>query len=107
MVRQNTIGERDLMRCIPPSDVEKMDEDKIVVVSRICVNKRLMEIKISSNPNDQKSAEPLIKALNEARSHERKRSGSVSNVRMTVGDLKKAFISLKNLPANSLKIMGR
>lgn len=107
MVRQNTIGERVLMRRIHPSDIESMEDDEVVVVSRICVNKRLMEVKMSSNPLDQQVAKILAQALSDVRNHERKRSGSVANVRMTVGDLKKAFIPLKKLPINSLKTVSR
>lgn len=107
MVKHNIVGEGISMRRILPSDIENMDEDEVIVVSRICINKRLMELKISSNPYDQQAAKILVHALSEARNHERKRSGSVANVRMTVGDLKKAFIPLKKLSINSLKTVSR
>lgn len=107
MVKQSTVRERIPMRRLLPSDIENMDEDEIIVISRICVNKRLMEVKVSSNPCDQQAAQILVKALSEVRNHERRRSGSVANVKMTVGDLKKAFIPLKKLPINSLKIVSR
>ena len=90
---KNNVGERILMRRILLSDIENMDDDEVVVVSRICVNKRLMEVKLSSNPCDQQAAKILVKTLSEVRNHERKRSGSVANVKMTVGDLKKSFYS--------------
>lgn len=105
MIKQNAVGEKLPMRRILPKEIENMSEDKVVVVSRICINKRLMEVKVSFDPDDQQAAEILIKALNEVRRREKKRSGSVANVKMTVGDLKKAFTSLNDLPANSLKVM--
>lgn len=100
---KNNVGERILMRRILLPDIENMDDDEVVVVSRICVNKRLMEVKLSSNPCDQQAAKILVKTLSEVRNHERKRSGSVANVKMTVGDLKKAFTPLGKLSVNSLK----
>lgn len=100
---KNNVGERILMRRILLSDIENMDDDEVVAVSRICVNKRLMEVKVSSEPRDKQATKILVKALSEVRNHERKRSGSVANVKMTVGDLKKAFTSLGKLPINSLK----
>lgn len=100
---KNNVGERILMRRILLSDIENMDDDEVVVVSRICVNKRLMEVKLSSNPCDQQAAKILVKTLSKVRNHERKRSGSVANVKMTVGDLKKAFTPLGKLSVNSLK----
>lgn len=105
MVRNN-VGERVLMRHIPHSEIENMNDDEIVVVSRICVNKRLMKVKLSSNPCDQQAAKILFKTLSEVRNHERNRSGSVANVKMTVGDLKKAFTSHGKLSVNYSKTVS-
>ena len=106
MIRVKTFGEKVVLKTILPTEIEKLEENKIIAVNRIYANKRLMEIRVSPNP-DLQAAKIITCALKEARSRERRRTGSVANITMTVGELKRAFNPVKELPSNSLKLVVR
>lgn len=107
MVKITVAGERSQLKSINPSDVSTMDDNDIIVVNRICANKQLMKIKISNTSEDNKAEEVLVRVIKKARKNERNRIGSISDVKMTVEEVKTAFGELNDLPSNALKVFSK
>lgn len=106
MVKQWNNRERNSLIDILPSDAAKLNDDVIIAVSRICVNKRIMEIRHLSKQENPDVEKLLSKALSKARGLERNRTGSVAYIKLTVGEAKIAFNPLEKMPSNSIKLVA-
>ena len=105
MIRTVAFGERNLLKVVQPSEVMKMNDNTMVAVNRVCVNRQLLKIRKSSSA-DLVAQEILVEALKLTRQRERKRSGSIATVTISVGDLKKAFKRVDELPHNSIRVVS-
>ena len=106
MVRQRYIRERDSLKDISPSDAARLNDNDIIAVSRICVNKRILETRHIPNSENLNITRVLGNALRKTRGLERNRTGSVAYIRLTVGEAKMAFNPLDKMPANSIKLVA-
>lgn len=104
MVRTAAFGERNLLKVVKPSEIMKMNDNTLVAINRVCVNRQLLKIRKSSSA-DLDAQRILIEALKSTRQRERKRSGSIANVTISVGDLKKVFKRVDELPNNSIRVV--
>ncbi len=105
MIRTVAFGERNLLKVVQPSELMKMNDNTMVAVNRVCVNRQLLKIRKSSSA-DLDAQRILIEALKSTRQRERKRSGSIATVTISVGDLKKAFKHFDELPNNSIRVVS-
>lgn len=106
MVRQRYNRERNSLKDILPSEAARLNDDEIIAVSRICINKRIMEIRLLPNSENLSIARILCNALRKARGLERNRTGSVAYIKLTVGEAKMAFNPLDKMPSNSIKLVA-
>lgn len=84
-------------------EIDKMADDELVVVSRIAINIRIMNLQ-SNNIINKEAIEILMKASKEIRESEKKRRNScLWGVKMTVKNVKIAFEDMSQMKKTYFK----
>lgn len=105
-ITQRHSRERNSLKDILPSEAARLNDNEIIAVSRICINKRIMQIRHFPNSVNLNVARILFNALRKARELERSRTGSIEYIKLTVGEAKRAFYPLEKMPSNSIKLVA-
>lgn len=89
-------------KLILPQDIQEMSRDQEVIVNRIQINTRLIEIEAGVSPDLEKLTS-LRKAVGDIKRVDRERRGAASGAKMKVDDILKVFGDIINMPNNSFE----
>ena len=98
-VKQGAVSSVQL---VDPPNLQNMDENEIVIVNRVQLNSKLVELEIRDISSFHVIA--LIEATHRMRDTERKYKRHVLGAEMRVGDIIKIFPEYKTLPKNTFAL---
>ena len=93
------------MKILRPTEVNKMKDCEEVYVNRITINSRLVELNLLESVNDE-AKKILNHAVRNIKMREKGKRTLVWGVKMTVGDIRRAFGTIEQMRATSFAIFG-
>lgn len=90
---------------ITPMEVNRLSDDEIVLVNRVRLNSRLVNLGFQGNQNLEILG--IIRAaIDNIMLHEEKTKSVTYGAKMAVGDVKKVFPNIDTMPTNSFAKFG-
>lgn len=96
-------GAMSKVRLVDPSKLQSMDENEVIIVNRVQLNTKIVELEI----RNASSTEFLVlkTAARNMKAKERRLKLPIIGAEMRVGDVIKVFPEYKTLPKNSFAVI--
>lgn len=96
------VGGDNLVVKVSPSEVKRLQDDEIIIVSRAQLNAKLAFMSMEINSEEQEKNIRIIRtAINEMIEQEKKQNNIAIGAKMTVADVKQIFPKIERMPGNS------
>lgn len=101
-MKTKKVGGNHLIVRVSPSEVKQLQDEEIVIVSRAQLNAQLVFASMDADKVEAKKKIRIINcAIGDMLEQEKKQKTMIMGGRMTVGDVKRIFKKIDNMPSNS------
>lgn len=101
-MRSKITGGNNVIVKVSPTEVKRLRDDEVIIVSRAQLNARLAFISMEKNNEmNEKNILVLRNAINDMLEIEKKERTMAIGAKMKVCDVKKIFSKLERMPGNS------